>query len=234
MSFNIVVALLFLASTVHGANHCVCSNDPYGGPNHICDYGCIGAPCSICSEMCSADGGYMSTCTGGCSGPGGLCQKSNGAKLYDKYQTVANSTDDRDQVGAGCSACNSQWLCTAADCSYGFPLLAGQCYTASVQINSRNDQSIRITQGASCYIQSFTDASCQNSDYGPPDGDISCTCCACYGLNPLMNFKINGNSIVAHAWADPPATAMESVATDFPVTLDAPQEHKMEPSVDRM
>jgi hypothetical protein len=231
MSVSILAAVLLLASTVHAANHCVCANDPYGGPNHICDYGCISAPCSICSMMCSADGGYMSTCTGGCSGGGGICQKSTGGKVYDKYQTVSNSTD---QVGAGCSLCNTQWLCTASDCTQGYPLLAGQCYAANVQINSRNDQSIRITQGSSCYIQSFTDAACQNANYGPPDGDISSACCTCFQINILMNFKINGNLIAAHAWADPPATAMETLPTDSVVKLGPPQEHKMNPSIDHM
>jgi len=231
MKAIIIVLFLFLG-TVWAANHCVCSNDPFGGPNHVCDYGCINAPCSICAEMCLADGGSMSTCSGGCSGSGGICQKKStvGTQVYQEYlnqQTTAEpdpESDPTDDASVGCSVCNTQWLCNSTTCSYGYALLAGQCYAATIQVNNRNDSSIRITQGSTCYIQTFTDGNCQTVDYGPPDGDISCACCSCFALNPLMNFKINGISILGHAWADPPTSATFSLA-NHSVKLAKPQKN---------
>jgi len=184
--------------------------------------------------MCMADGGSMSTCSGGCSGSGGICQKSAGAQLYEKHvnfttrQPEAGATTDEPAPEVECSACNTQWLCNTSDCSYGYSLLAGNCYAATVQINARNDQSIRITQGSSCYIQSCTDANCQNIDFGPPDGDISCSCCTCYGINPLMNFKIDGQQIIAHGWAGPPASGLTAprVTTASTIVLGDPTWNK--------
>jgi hypothetical protein len=83
-----VVVMLMIIPTTYAANHCVCINDPYGGPKGICDYGCISAPCYICNEMCDADGGSIGSCIGSCSGSGGVCQKSSGSFVYDKFNSI--------------------------------------------------------------------------------------------------------------------------------------------------
>ena len=95
VAFAMMLIALVLASSsslTDAANHCVRMPDPYGGPQKICDYGCIHAPCYICIEMCEADGGVLDSCTGPCTGSGGTCKKeinsgnfkskSMGARLY--------------------------------------------------------------------------------------------------------------------------------------------------------
>jgi hypothetical protein len=95
----LIVALLGVYALA--GTRCVCGGDLYGGPEHICDYGCIPAPPHVCTEMCLANGGHTTTSLAGCSPaprPGGTCQKSYGEILLKGYMLKDENTKNESKA----------------------------------------------------------------------------------------------------------------------------------------
>jgi hypothetical protein len=192
-------ALAVVPVIVQANVHCVCVNDPYGHGG-VYDYGCIWAPCSICAQMCAADGGNMGTCTG--------CSTSPGANVYEKHTNVTVEGAMVSTSHAVNDQCTAEFFFPSGDCSgAGWEFTLGTCYGGSFEIitpfNTYKGSAMMAWSASSSTIgvAVFPGSSCSNAMYS---STLSNSCNMCAPLN--VQVVIQGQNCDSHAYSSP-ATA---------------------------